>query len=113
MKEIKTAQTGEISITASFEDGILRAFEVYPLASKEYGPLVVPVEDLPKLVFWLQNTVLGQQVVSAPVKSISGPDPLAERKVINPALSGVQVFDNSSKIINKDVIKFTIPGNKS
>lgn len=112
MREVKTAEIGALLFEATFNDGKLSRFEVS--SGTQEGSVVLALDEIPALVVWLQTTVLGQSSANlATVKSASGPDPLAERKVINPTLSGVQVFDNSSKIINKDVIKFTIPGNKN
>lgn len=117
MKEIKTATIGIVSLEASFTNGVLESLAVsIGEETNEIGGLVLnsgaslPLEDLPKLVEWLQTTVL-QKTIPDKVQKVldTQPDPMAQRRVINPALSGVQVFDNSDKLSKANVVKFTVP----
>lgn len=114
MKEVKIAEVSNLIFQATFEDDKLVSLHVI---NNEVSTNVTDIspEDIPKLVNWLQTTVLQTAIpdkgLNKPISSI--PDAMSERRVINPALSGVQVFDNSAKLSNASSIKFTVPGKKT
>lgn len=103
MKEIRIAEIGTVSYQAMFEDGVLLSVKLDFGSSDDSMEIMTP-EDVKALVEWLSKNVLQNKPVEQPKIPVN--DDLSDRKV---GIPGVQVFDMSSKLKQKETVKFTVP----
>lgn len=106
MKQIKTAQ---------FESGVFvqAVIGTQGLESLEFsGAGKLTKDEVVGLSSWLNKEVLGlTQITAQPMGIIPVSNAEMEsRRVAKPEFRGVEVFDKSKELSNKETVRFTVPG---